>query len=287
MKKLFTLAAVAAFSIHSYAQDVADNADFSDENPLAVQADASRKNLAAWPAFFAIGDLPETPDLVGLRITIPWSTKQESVTGFDVGLWARTQFFEGFAFNVFRNDVKDELTDSAPKLNILRDVVIRLTGQRTCVWYPETLRLIEAIVEVDGKPKHMTFITDNFTWAAGSICDLYKARWAIEVFFKEIKQTLQLSDFIGYNENAVRWQIWTALLTYVLLRFIAWQNEWKHTFTRLFTALRGVIWRCLDMGSVLKCCGTASDPVRMRGVAIRHLSQDIALSFINRINGFT
>ena len=69
---------------------------------------------------------------------------------------------------------------SAPKLNILRDVVIRLTGQRTCVWYPETLRLIEAIVEVDGKPKHMTFITDNFTWAAGSICDLYKARWAIE-----------------------------------------------------------------------------------------------------------
>lgn len=110
MKKLFTLAAVAAFSIHSYAQDVADNVDFSDENPLAVQTDASRKNVAAWPAFFAIGDLPETPDLVGLRITIPWSTKQESVTGFDVGLWARTQFFEGFAFNVFRNDVKDELT---------------------------------------------------------------------------------------------------------------------------------------------------------------------------------
>ena len=46
---------------------------------------------------------------------------------------------------------------------------------------------------------------------------------------------------------------------------IAWQNEWKHTFTRLFTALRGVIWRCLDMGSVLRCCGTASDSVRMRG----------------------
>lgn len=115
------------------------------------------------------------------------------------------------------------------------------------------------------KAQRMTFITDNFIWAASSICDLYKARWAIEVFFKEIKQTLQLSDFIGYNENAVRWQIWTALLTYILLRFIAWQNEWKHTFTRLFTALRGVIWRCLDMGSVLRCCGTASDSVRMRG----------------------
>ena len=93
---------------------------------------------------------------------------------------------------------------SAPKLNILRDVVIKLTGQRTSVWYPETLRLIEAIVEIDGKPKRMTFITDNFTWAASSICDLYKARWAIEVFFKEIKQTLQLSDFISLATTRTR-----------------------------------------------------------------------------------
>ncbi|MCM8538640.1 MAG: transposase, partial [Lentisphaeraceae bacterium] len=47
------------------------------------------------------------------------------------------------------------------------------------------------------------------------VAELYKARWAIEVFFKEIKQNLQLADFLGQNENAVRWQVWTALLTYV------------------------------------------------------------------------
>lgn len=153
---------------------------------------------------------------------------------------------------------------SAPKLNILRDVIIHLSGPRTALWYPETLRLVEAVVEVDGKLKQMTFITNNFEWAASSICDLYKAHWAIEVFFKEIK-TLQLADFMGYNGNAVRWQIWTALLTYILLRFIAWQNEWKHSFIRLFTVLRRVVWHCLDMASVLKCCGTASGPVRLRG----------------------
>ena len=84
----------------------------------------------------------------------------------------------------------------------LRDVVIKQTGQRTSVWYPETLRLIEAIVEIDGKPKRMTFITDTFTWAASSICDLYKARWAIEVFFKEIKQTLQLSAAAMEQEDS-------------------------------------------------------------------------------------
>ena len=120
------------------------------------------------------------------------------------------------------------------------------------------------MVEVDGKMKKMIFITNNFDWAASSICDLYKARWAIEVFFKEIKQTLKLADFVGYNKNAVRWQIWTALLTYILLRFIAWQSRWKHSFIRLFTVLRGVIWSTLDMFSVLECCGTASDKVRMR-----------------------
>lgn len=153
---------------------------------------------------------------------------------------------------------------SKPSGYILRDIQIRLTGINTSKWYNGKLRLVEAIVEVDGKPKNMTFITNNFEWAASSICDLYKARWAIEVFFKEIKQTLQISDFVGYNENAVRWQIWTALLTYILLRFIAWQSNWNHTFVRLFTALRGVIWNYLDMFSVLKCCGTAERPVRMR-----------------------
>lgn len=151
-----------------------------------------------------------------------------------------------------------------PKGNIIRDIIIGLTGAKTRQWYPETLRLVEAWIEVDGKMKRMTFITDNFEWSSSSICDLYKARWAIEVFFKEIKQTLQLSDFMGYSENAVKWQLWTALLVYALLRFIAWRSKWGHTFVRLFTSLRGVLWSCLDMFSVLECCGTAGGKPRMR-----------------------
>ena len=145
---------------------------------------------------------------------------------------------------------------STAKDNIIRDVTIRFTGVNTSKWYPENLRLIEAIVEVDGKDKLMTFITNNFDWSSNSICDLYKASWAIKVFFKEIK-TLLLSDFIGNNENAVRWQIWMTLLVYIRLRFIAWQSKWKHSFVRRFTMLRGVLWSAFDMFSVLACCGTA------------------------------
>ena len=116
-------------------------------------------------------------------------------------LFQRGVFWITRAKDNMKYEVVGQHSDS--KLNILRDVVIRLTGQRTSVRYPETLRLVEAMVEVDGKLKRMTFITDNFTWAASSICDLYKARWAIEVFFKEIKQTLQLADFLGTSENAI------------------------------------------------------------------------------------
>ena len=153
---------------------------------------------------------------------------------------------------------------SEPKGNIIRDERIKLNGVNTSKWYPQEFRLVEAMVEINGKMRKMKFITNNFDWSANSICDLYKARWAIEVFFKEIKQTLRLADFVGYNENAIRWQIWTALLTYILLRFVAWQSKWSHSFMRLFTVLRGVLWSCLDMMSVLECCGTAGKPLRMR-----------------------
>jgi len=105
--------------------------------------------------------------------------------------------------------------------NILKDEIIELVTPTSKTDYPKTLRHVEAIVEIDGKDKVMNFITNNIEWAASSVCDLYKSRWGIETFFKEIKQTLQLCDFLGYSSNAVHWQIWIALLAYILIRFLA------------------------------------------------------------------
>lgn len=70
-------------------------------------------------------------------------------------------------------------------------------------------------------------------------------------FFKEIKQTLQLYDLLGYNENTVRWQIWTALLAYLLLRFVAWNNKWNHPFSRLFTLVRSILLNYFKVASVI------------------------------------
>jgi hypothetical protein len=155
---------------------------------------------------------------------------------------------------------------TAPKGKIIRDVYIKLTDSKSLRKYPAKLRLVEAIVEIDNELRAMVFITNNMQWAPSSICELYQSRWGIEVFFKEIKQTLQLADFMGYSENAVRWQIWVALLVYILLRFVAWQSKWKHTFTRLFTVVRGVLWSSLELFSVLDCCGTAHGTTRIRAV---------------------
>ena len=142
------------------------------------------------------------------------------------------------------------------KCAVLSDERIRLSGPKTRENYPNELRLVAAMVEVRGKMVGMSFITNNFEWSAFSICQLYQCRWGVEVFFKELKQTLQLADFLGNSENAVRWQVWTALLAYLLLRFIGWQNKWRHQFCRLFTLLRAVLWNYFKLAGVLRCCDT-------------------------------
>ena len=117
--------------------------------------------------------------------------------------------------------------------------------------YPGELRRIVALVEVKGKKVEMEFITNNLEWAASSVCDIYQSRWENEVFFKQIKQNLKLCDFLGNNANAVRWQVWMALLAYVLLRYLGYQSDWNHSFSRLCTMVRGVLWEKMALRSLL------------------------------------
>ena len=146
---------------------------------------------------------------------------------------------------------------SAPKGNIIEDSLIVLDGYLPKKHFPKVFRLVMADVLVDGEIKRLRFISNNLKWAPSSVCNLYKSRWGIEVFFKQIKQTLKLGDFLGYSENAIRWQIWTGLLAYLLLRFISYLGKWKGQFSRLLTLLRGVLFHRFEMFSVLASCGTA------------------------------
>lgn len=150
-----------------------------------------------------------------------------------------------------------------PQGRVLRDEEIVLSTASTRKHYPQPLRRIRAIVERDGQDVEMIFLTNNFDWAPQTVADLYKHRWGIEAFFKQIKQTLQLCDFLGHSKNAIQWQVWMALLVYVLLRFVAHLSQWPHSFTRLFGLVRACLWTRCDLLATLKSCGTAGGDFRL------------------------
>ena len=151
-----------------------------------------------------------------------------------------------------------------PTDKILRDDLITLKTPKRKKQYPVQLRRVEMLVTIDGKEVVMAFITNNLTWAASSVSALYQSRWGIEVFSKQIKQTLKVCDFLGHSKHAIRWQLWSALLVYVLLGYQSQSSNWLHSFVRLFAMVRGVIWERLDLAALLKSYGTAGGRYRYR-----------------------
>jgi len=145
--------------------------------------------------------------------------------------------------------------------NIIKDQLIVLKGKHKGM----QVRRVEALVEIDEVRRVMVFITNNLVWSPRSVCDLYRRRWDIEVFFKQVKQSLKLSGFLGHSTNAVRWQVYAALLVYVLLRFFAHLSAWGHSFTRLFAVTRSALWERLDLLALLKSYGTASGHFKVIG----------------------
>ena len=165
-----------------------------------------------------------------------------------------TRAKDNMKFRVLKNHTKGHE-------NIIKDQLIALQGKHQGM----KLRRVEAWVEVDGAWRVMVFITNNLDWSPRSVCDLYRRRWDIEVFFKQVKQSLKLGSFLGHSANAVRWQVYTALMVYVLLRFMAHLSAWGHSFTRLFAVTRSALWERLDLLALLKSYGTASGRMRVIG----------------------
>ena len=175
------------------------------------------------------------------------------------GVFRVTRAKDNMQFKVVKRRLKK------PAGQILRDDEIMLTTPQSRADYPQHRRRVVALVEVDGVEREMIFLTNNFAWAASTVAELYRCRWPIEVFFKQIKQTLQLADFLGHSANAVRWQVWTALLVYVRLRYQAFLSRWDSSFVRLWTCVRAALWLKLDAVALRQSSGTAGGDFRMLG----------------------
>lgn len=119
---------------------------------------------------------------------------------------------------------------------ILKDQTIRLTGTGAQEKCPYRLRRIEAVREDTGDI--LVFLTNHHGLGASTIAAVYKDRWQIELFFKALKQNLKIKTFIGTSANAVKTQIWTALIAMLLLRYLQLTSRFGWSLANLVALLR-------------------------------------------------
>jgi hypothetical protein len=147
--------------------------------------------------------------------------------------------------NIKFSTVKEkELPDNRHQ-HILKDEIIELTGLESKKKYPHRLRRVaiwdeqnQQIIEV---------ITNQMSWTANTVSELYKSRWQVEIFFREIKQLLHIKSFIGTSENAVMIQIWTALITILILKALKAAAKFKWHLSNLVAFIRLNIFVKIDL----------------------------------------
>jgi len=100
---------------------------------------------------------------------------------------------------------------------------------------------------IDSEHGTYTFLTNNMDFDAKTIADIYKDRWQIELFFKAIKQNLKIKTFLGTSENAVKTQIWTALIAMLILRYLQLLSTAKWSLSNLVAMLRQQLFVYRDL----------------------------------------
>ncbi|GHU67107.1 hypothetical protein FACS189447_08970 [Spirochaetia bacterium] len=138
---------------------------------------------------------------------------------------------------------------------IRMDADIVFSGNKAQKQYPVVLRKV--VFHDDDQGKDYTFLTNNFSLSASDIADIYKTRWQIELFFKWIKQNLKIKTFWGTSENAVRLQIWVALILTLLLWIHRALNGIQITAHRIMQLLRTTI---LSRNTILNICHISDSP---------------------------
>jgi hypothetical protein len=120
--------------------------------------------------------------------------------------------------------------------NILKDELIELRGLRAMEKCPYPLRRIEVFDPDTGKI--LVFLTNHLHLGSTTISAIYKDRWQIEIFFKALKQNLKIKTFVGTRANAVKIQIWTALIAMLILRFLQLRSQFNWSLSNLVALLR-------------------------------------------------
>lgn len=138
--------------------------------------------------------------------------------------------------NIQYNVIKENELPQNKHPHLLKDEIIELKNDVSKQKYPNQLRRVAIWDDVNKQT--IELLTNQFTWVANTIGELYKSRWQIEIFFREIKQLLHIKSFIGTSENAVMIQIWTALITILVLKALKAMAKFNWHLSNLVAFIR-------------------------------------------------
>ena len=157
----------------------------------------------------------------------------------DYRLFARWTEQEIFFVTRMKDNAQFEVVqEHEPPQNrgILVDQTIRLTGVGAQDKCPHLLRRVEAVRADTGDI--LVFLTNHHQLGASTVAAIYKERWQIELLFKALKQNLKIKTFIGTSANAVKTQIWCALISMLLLRYLQLRSRFGWSLSNLVALLR-------------------------------------------------
>jgi IS4 transposase len=129
--------------------------------------------------------------------------------------------------------------------NIVCDEIIECTSAYARKRRAPQLRRIELVREDNGEI--LTLLTNHMGFAASTVAAVYKDRWQIELFFKAIKQNLRIKTFVGTSANALKIQVWTALIAILIVRYLQLRSRFGWSLSNLVALLRMNLFTYRDL----------------------------------------
>jgi hypothetical protein len=141
-------------------------------------------------------------------------------------------------------EVKEEL-EVPQNSNVVSDQIICFPRLAREGEEPVLFRRVEILDEK--KQERIVFLSNLLAFGATTIAAIYKDRWQVELFFKALKQTLKIKTFVGTSANAVRTQVWTALIAMLVLKYLQLKSKFAWSLSTLAALLRQQLFFYRDL----------------------------------------
>ncbi len=199
------------------------------------------------PCFAVITDGKSADVTVGRTLRFEPGTIVAMDKGYVDFKWWKQMTEDGVYFVTrLKQDLQYEVVEAreVPKNStVRRDVQIRIQPYRQDF----ELRLRLVTIWEEDKQQELTFLTNHLKFGATTIARIYKERWQIELFFKSLKQMMRVKTFVGTSANALKTQLWAALIAMLLLKYLLLKSTFNWSFSNLVALVRQQLFVYRDL----------------------------------------